>query len=144
MNARTRTLATSTILALLAAAAAGCERTQTPQTSRTGDGDNYAEKLSAPAAPSMVGTPIAATPATHDLAIAPPAPQEPTARDTPALAPGATLSAEKEKSAMPLAGQSDNHSSDSRQAGTNEGSGTVAAPPPGNATERIAPATPTS
>lgn len=142
MNARPRQLATTTTLVLVAAIAAACERTPTPSTSRTADAANYATTLSAPAAPSMVGTPIEATPATHAMAVAPPAPEEPTARDTAALAPGGTLTAQKENTAMPLAGQTDNHSSDSRKAGTNEGGGTNgSAAPTGTTAETVAPPT---
>ena len=125
MNARTRPIATFTMLALVAALSAACERTATPQTSRTGNGESQATTLSAPAAPSMVGTPIAAMPATHDLAVAPPAPEQPTARDTTANAPAGTITTQKDRNELPLAGQVNNHSSDAFQAGRNEQRDTV-------------------
>ena len=146
MNARTRTLATTTMLALVAALSAACERTTTPQTSRTGDGENYANTLSAPAAPSLVGTPIEETPATHKVAVAPPMPEEPTARDTPANVPAATLDTQKEKTELPLAGQVNNHSSEAFKSGRNESSGGQdgSAAPTGTTQQGSAPVTPAS
>jgi hypothetical protein len=145
MAATQRTLATATTLALVAMFTAACERTPTPQTTRSGDGMTMATTLNAPPAPSLVGTPIEATPSTHVAAVAPPAPEEPTARDTPALAPGATLSDAKEKTAMPLPGQTDNHFSESMKAGSNEGAAPAPdAAAPAQATERTAPAQPAS
>ena len=145
MNARTRTLATTTMLALVAALSAACERTPTPQTSRTGDGDNFATTLSAPAAPSLAGTPIEETPATHKVAVASPAPDEPTARDTPANQPAATLDMQKEKTELPLAGQVNNHSSEAFKSGRDEASaGQNGSAPPTGTTQGAAPLPPTT
>lgn len=116
MNART---AATTALILLAGLTAACERTSsTPPAPTTKFTDG--SKLSAPPAPSLAGTPIDPTPATHTAEVAPPAPSEPTARDTPANAPAATIADQKEKTEMPLAGQVNNHSSDAFQSGRNE------------------------
>ena len=146
MNASTRTLATTTMLALVAALSAACERTPTPQTSRSGDGDAYATTLSAPAAPSLAGTPIEETPATHKIAVAPLPPEEPTARDTPANLPAATLGEQKEKNELPLAGQVNNHSSEAFKSGRDESSSGKdgSAPPTGTTQQGAAPVTPTT
>ena len=120
MNATTRLIATTTALTLAAALTAACERTPTPQTTRTDDGMTMATTLNAAAAPSLVGTPVEATPATHAIATAPVPTDEPTARDTPANQPAATLTDQKDKTELPLAGQVNNHSSDAFQAGRNE------------------------
>jgi hypothetical protein len=139
MNARTRTLGSTALITLIAAFLAGCERTVTPQTTRTGDGGTYATTLSAPPAPSLVGTPIQETPATHALAVAPPAPEEPTARDTTANRPMATIDPHKNAAEQPLAGQVNSFMSDSQQAGRNEASSAV--PIDGKPVEQAKPTT---
>jgi hypothetical protein len=118
MKTPTRMLATLS-LALIAAFTAACERTtSTPPAPTTFNNDG--SRLNAPPAPSLAGTPIDPVPETHAAAVPPPAPSEPTARDTPANEPAATLAEPKEKTEMPLAGQVNNHSSDAFQAGRNE------------------------
>lgn len=118
MNARM--LATTTLMAL-AALTAACERTtSTPPAPTASSPDG--SKLSAPPAPSLVGTPIDPVPATHAAEVAPPAPSEPTARDTTANQPAATLAEQKDKNELPLAGQVNNHSSDAFKSGRNESS----------------------
>ncbi|MEO8486981.1 MAG: hypothetical protein ABI585_11665 [Betaproteobacteria bacterium] len=122
MNART--LATTTLI-LLAATTAACQRTTStpPQPAVSGmDGSS----LSAPAAPSLAGSPLAAVPATHAFPQEAPTATEPTARDTPANAPAAMLTEQKEKTEMPLAGQANNHSSPAFESGRDEKSGNVA------------------
>lgn len=122
MNA-TKKLAHVATLAALAVLLGACNRN--PAQPQTSFNDPQGQTLSAPAAPSLAGMPIEATPTTHDLAVAPPAPAEPTARDTPANAPAATLTDNKDKTQLPLAGQVNNHSSDAFQAGRNENSDAV-------------------
>lgn len=122
MNA-TRKLTHAAALAALAVLLGACNRN--PAQPQTSFNDPQGQTLSAPAAPSLAGMPIAATPATHDLPVAPPAPAQPTARDTAANAPAATLTEAKDKSQLPLAGQVNNHSSDAFQAGRDEKSDAV-------------------
>jgi len=116
MNARRTLFATSTLILLGALTA--CERTSTPPAPTAYENKDGASSLSAPPAPSMVGTPIAEVPATH--AMAPPQPDGPTARDTPANEPAATLTAQKDKNELPLAGQVNNHSSEAFKSGRDE------------------------
>jgi len=117
MNATRKTLATATFVAV-AAMLGACDRS--PPAPTTSFNDAEGKTLSAPPAPSLAGMPIEETPETHKMAVAPPAPDEPTARDTPANQPAATLTEQKDKSELPLAGQVNNHSSESFQAGRDE------------------------
>ena len=122
MNATRKTLSAATIVAV-AAMLGACDRS--PPAPTTSFNDPQGKTLSAPPAPSLVGMPIEETPETHKLAVAPPAPEEPTARDTPANRPAETLTTQKDKTELPLAGQVNNHSSDAFQAGRDEKSDVV-------------------
>jgi len=117
MNATRKTLTAATVVAI-AAMLGACDRS--PPQPTTSFNDPQGQTLSAPAAPSLAGMPIEETPETHRIAVAPPAPEEPTARDTHANAPAATLTDQKDKTELPLAGQVNNHSSDAFQAGRDE------------------------
>lgn len=66
---------------------------------------------SAPPATSQADTAPAPTPATHAGAPAPEAPATATAKDTPANNPQGDLTRAEENTAMPKAGQANNHSS---------------------------------
>jgi hypothetical protein len=122
MNATRKTLATAIVVAV-AALLGACDRS--PPAPTTSFNDPQGKTLSAAPAPSLAGMPIEETPETHKIAVAPPAPQEDTARDTPANQPAATLTEQKDKAELPLAGQVNNHSSDSFQAGRDEKSDVV-------------------
>jgi hypothetical protein len=126
MNARRTLFATSTMI-LLGALTAGCERATTPP-APSAYSNVDGSSMSAPPAPSLAGTPIADVPATHNVAVAPPAPEEPTARDTPANAPAATLTEQKDKNELPLAGQVNNHSSEAFKSGRDENADTAPKP----------------
>jgi hypothetical protein len=117
MNATRNTLSAATVVAI-AAMLGACDRS--PPQPTTSFNDPQGQTLSAPAAPSLAGMPIEETPETHKIAVAPPAADEPTARDTHANAPAATLTDQKDKTELPLAGQVNNHSSDAFQAGRDE------------------------
>jgi len=117
MNATRKALATATVVAV-AALLGACDRS--PPAPTTSFNDPQGKTLSAAPAPSLVGMPIEETPETHKIAVAPPTPEEPTARDTPANQPAATLTDQKDKAQLPLAGQANNHSSDAFQAGRDE------------------------
>ena len=117
MNATRKTLATATLVAV-AALLGACDRS--PPAPTTSFNDAEGKTLSAPPAPSLAGMPIEETPETHRMAVAQPVSDEPTARDTPANQPAATLTEQKDKSELPLAGQVNNHSSESFQAGRDE------------------------
>ena len=113
-------------LAAIAALLGACERNPAaPTTSFNHYNDSQGQTLSAPAAPSLAGTPIADTPETHRIAVAPPAPDEPTARDTTANRPMATMDEQKSKTEQPLGGHVNSFMSDSQQAGRNEASDAV-------------------
>ena len=122
MNAKRNTLSAATIVAV-AALLGACDRS--PPAPTTSFNDPQGQTLSAAPAPSMVGMPIEETPDTHKIAVAPPAADEPTARDTPANRPAETLTEKKDKNELPLAGQANNHSSDAFQAGRDEKSDAV-------------------
>src|SRR5204863_10129844 len=122
MNAIRKTLATATAVAV-AALLGACDRS--PAAPTTSFNDPQGMTLSAAPAPSLVGMPIEETPETHKIAVAPPVPDQDTARDTPANQPAATLTEKKDKAELPLAGQVNNHSSDSFQAGRDEKSDVV-------------------
>jgi hypothetical protein len=66
---------------------------------------------SAPPAPAVTDATPAPTPSTHAGAPAPEAPATATAKDTPANNPQGNLSPAEENTAMPKAGQANNHSS---------------------------------
>ena len=66
---------------------------------------------SAPPAPTQADTAPAPTPSTHSGAPAPEAPATATAKDTPANNPQGDLTRAEENTAMPKAGQVNNHSS---------------------------------
>lgn len=117
MNATRKTLTAATVVAI-AAMLGACDRS--PPQPTTSFNDPQGQTLSAPAAPSLAGMPIEETPDTHKIAEAAPAPEAPTARDTTANAPAATLTEKKDKNELPLAGQVNNHSSDAFQAGRDE------------------------
>jgi len=117
MNTTYKTLSAATIVAV-AAMLGACDRS--PPAPTTSFNDAEGKTLSAPPAPSLAGMPIEETPETHRVAVAPPASDEPTARDTPANQPAATLTETKDKNELPLAGQVNNHSSESFQAGRDE------------------------
>jgi len=127
MNARRTLFATSTLI-IVAALTAACERTSSPPAPTAYENKDGASSLSAPPAPSMVGTPIAEVPATHAMAPASPLPDGPTARDTPANAPAATLTEQKDKNQLPLAGQVNNHSSEAFKSGRDENAETAPKP----------------
>ena len=64
-----------------------------------------------PPASASADTPPAPTPSTHSGAPAPDAPATATAKDTPANNPQGDLTRAEENTAMPKAGQANNHSS---------------------------------
>jgi len=111
-------------LVAIAALLGACDRS--PPQPTTSFNDDKGQTLNAPAAPSLAGMPIEETPETHKIAAAePPLTDEPTARDTHANLPAATLTDQKDKTELPLAGQVNNHSSDAFQAGRDEKSDVV-------------------
>lgn len=102
------------ILAIPAALAlAACGRDDVPPAPKVGEapGTSVAAQSAPPAAAPDRESPTAQTPATHAGTPQPEAPAAPTARDTAANKPLDDLTKAEENTALPKAGQVNNHSS---------------------------------
>ena len=98
--------ALAAILAAIVLGAAACsDQPEPPATSTT------PVTQSTPPANASADAPPAPTPPTHAGAPAPEAPATATAKDTPANNPQGDLTRAEENTAMPKAGQANNHSS---------------------------------